>query len=90
MKESTTAQPVAASDEVGYAAGWRANLLSDGGLAVPTLPEDMFWATGHDGQRMYVVPSADLVVVRLGFSPGVAPADLRTASLVADLAAALG
>ena len=89
MKESTTAQPVAASDEVGYAAGWRANRLSDGGLAVPTLPEDMFWATGHDGQRMYVVPSADLVVVRLGFSPEVPGDDLGTEALVADVVAAL-
>lgn len=90
MKESTTALPVAASDEVGYAAGWRANLLADGGLAVPTLPKDMFWATGHDGQRMYVVPSADLVVVRLGFSPEVSGAELGTEALVADVVAALG
>lgn len=90
MEESTTALPVAGSDEVGFAAGWRANQLADGSLADPTLPEDTYWATGHDGQRLYVVPSADLVVVRMGFSPGVAPADLRTASLVADLAAALG
>ncbi len=90
MKESTTALPVAESDEVGYAAGWRTNLLADGGLANPSLPDDMFWATGHDGQRLYVVPSADLVVLRMGFSPEVDSDDLRTTDLVADLIAGLG
>ncbi len=89
METSTTALPVAGSDEVGYAAGWRVNLLADGALANPVLPEDTFWATGHDGQRLYVVPSADLVVLRMGFSPGVASADLRDSELVADLVAGL-
>ena len=89
MQEATTVKPVAESDEVGYAAGWRVNTLPDGSVVEPELPADTFWAVGHDGQRMYVVPSADLVVVRLGFSPGVPAEDLRTTSLVADLVAAL-
>ncbi len=89
MRKSTTVQPVAGSDEVGYAAGWRANLLADGDLATSVLPEDTFWATGHDGQRLYVVPSSDLVVVRMGFSPGVDSTDLGAERLVADLVAAL-
>ncbi len=87
MKQSTTALPVAESDEVGYAAGWRTNLLADGALANPSLPVDTFWATGHDGQRLFVVPSADLVVLRMGFSPGVTSADLGAETLVADVLA---
>jgi CubicO group peptidase (beta-lactamase class C family) len=33
------------------------------------LPEDAFWLLGHDGQTVTVVPSQDLVVVRLGLTP---------------------
>ncbi|MEO7588474.1 MAG: serine hydrolase [Arachnia sp.] len=90
MAESTTVVPVAQTDEVGYAAGWRVNKLPDGSLADPGLPADTFWAVGHDGQRLYVVPSADVVVVRLGFSPGVSSEDLRTDELVADMVSATG
>jgi CubicO group peptidase (beta-lactamase class C family) len=32
-------------------------------------PEDMFSANGHDGQRIFIIPSQDLVVVILGYSP---------------------
>ena len=33
------------------------------------LPADAAWALGHDGQSMVVIPSAQLVVVRLGLTP---------------------
>ena len=33
------------------------------------VPEDMFSCNGHDGQQIYIVPSKDLVVVVLGYSP---------------------
>ncbi|MDQ1297423.1 MAG: hypothetical protein QG611_1405, partial [Bacteroidota bacterium] len=32
-------------------------------------PEDMFYCDGHDGQEIFILPSQDLVVVVLGFSP---------------------
>ena len=35
----------------------------------PDAPEDMFSCQGHDGQEIYIVPSKDLVVVILGYSP---------------------
>lgn len=34
------------------------------------LPDDTFWMLGHDGQSVAIVPSAGLVVVRLGLTPG--------------------
>lgn len=85
MTRTTTALPVA-GEETGYAAGWWANRQADGTLVEPSLPPDAYWAQGHDGQLLYVVPSARLVVVRLGFSPGVT--DLRTVEVVERLVAA--
>ncbi len=35
----------------------------------PDVPEDMFSCNGHDGQQIYIIPSEDLVVVVLGYSP---------------------
>lgn len=82
MATSTTAQPVAQSEEKPYAAGWWVNKGADGSLVEPSLPADTYWASGHDGQRLYVVPSAGVVVARLGFSPSVDAADLRVVDLV--------
>jgi len=36
----------------------------------PGVPADLFYADGHDGQFIYIIPSKSLVVVRNGFSPG--------------------
>jgi CubicO group peptidase (beta-lactamase class C family) len=33
------------------------------------LPADTFWLQGHDGQTIAVIPSLDLVVLRLGLTP---------------------
>ncbi|MBV8666061.1 MAG: serine hydrolase [Burkholderiaceae bacterium] len=33
------------------------------------LPEDTVWMEGHDGQTVAIVPSKDLVLVRLGLTP---------------------
>ena len=35
----------------------------------PDIPEDMFNCQGHDGQEVFIIPSQDLVVVVLGYSP---------------------
>lgn len=89
MAQSTKVTPVATSEEPGYAAGWWTNKDQDGKIVDPGLPADAYWMQGHDGQRVYVVPSAKLVVVRLGFSPEIESADLRTGPLVSSLIAAL-
>lgn len=35
----------------------------------PSAPSDMYSCNGHDGQRIFIIPSKDLVVVVLGYSP---------------------
>ncbi|MEI2809678.1 MAG: serine hydrolase [Nocardioides sp.] len=87
MKDSTTVKPVDKTEEVGYASGWWVNQLPDGSLVYPELPADAYWASGHDGQWLMIVPSADLVITRLGFSPEVEDEGVvaLTASVIASL-----
>jgi CubicO group peptidase (beta-lactamase class C family) len=33
------------------------------------IPADTFWMEGHDGQSTAIIPSRDLVIVRLGLTP---------------------
>jgi len=33
------------------------------------IPPDVFWLSGHDGQHIAIIPSRELVVVRLGLTP---------------------
>lgn len=35
----------------------------------PSAPDDMYSCNGHDGQRIFIIPSKDLIVVVLGYSP---------------------
>ncbi|HKL66404.1 MAG TPA: hypothetical protein VJ877_00825, partial [Bacteroidales bacterium] len=42
-------------------------LNRDGGFE--NAPEDMYMCIGHDGQRIFMIPSLDLAVVILGYSP---------------------
>ncbi len=36
--------------------------------SIQDAPEDMFYCDGHRGQRIFIIPSRNLVIVRLGFS----------------------
>lgn len=69
MDYATTSTPAGGEPEP-YGAQWWLNSAGDGAPPRFTaMPEDAFWASGHDGQYVVVVPSADLVVVRTGFTP---------------------
>ena len=61
--------------DTGYGAGWWTNRKKDGEVpywgidwGLPGLPEDTYFGRGAMGQFIVVVPSARLVVVRLGLS----------------------
>jgi CubicO group peptidase (beta-lactamase class C family) len=58
--------PAPASPDGGYGGLW---WLNRGG-AYPSVPADAYWAAGFMGQTTMVIPSRDLVVVRLGPSAG--------------------
>ena len=58
--------PAPADESKGYGGLW---WLNRGG-ARDRVPLDAFWAAGYMGQTTMVIPSRDMVVVRLGPSPG--------------------
>ena len=59
-----TATP--ASDSQG---GYGSFFWLNRGGRLPDAPEDLFSCNGHDGQQIYIIPSEDLVIVVLGYSP---------------------
>jgi CubicO group peptidase (beta-lactamase class C family) len=89
VRWSTTPVALDGEDE-GHAAHWWVNRRPDGSVRDPVLPADAFWAAGHDGQRVVVVPSAGVVVVRTGFDPAREGDELGVEQLVADVVAAAG
>jgi hypothetical protein len=89
VRWSTTPVELEGEDE-GHAAHWWVNRRPDGSVRDPVLPADAFWAAGHDGQRVVVVPSAGVVVVRMGFDPTLEGDELGVERLVADVVQALG
>ncbi|WP_034648252.1 serine hydrolase [Cellulomonas sp. HZM] len=88
MTQSTTAVDTTVEPgSDGYASGWWSNARPDGSVVEQGLPADAYFAEGHDGQWVVVVPSEKLVVARLGFTP-VADDD-RVVSSTAALVTAL-
>ena len=61
VKYSTT---VAAASNGAYGSFFWLNK----GRELPSAPEDMYMCVGHDGQRIFIMPSQELIVVILGYS----------------------
>lgn len=87
MARSLEVPPVDTTDDPGFGMSWRVNVLPDGSPRWPSLPRDTFYASGHDGQKVFVVPSEDLVVVRMGFTPSADAEPSQVALLEAIIAA---
>lgn len=61
--------PAPAHRDAHYGAGVWLRPSPSAAEPMSELPADAFWASGKDGQFVVVVPSRDLVVVRLGTTP---------------------
>jgi CubicO group peptidase (beta-lactamase class C family) len=77
----------------GYGAGFFTNRGDSGGAKARVkdgMPADSFVAVGALGQRIVIVPSSNLVVVRMGVTQDFGNADYGVGRLVSDVIAAVG
>ncbi|RUW12566.1 class C beta-lactamase-related serine hydrolase [Mesorhizobium sp. M1A.F.Ca.IN.022.05.2.1] len=83
-------QPAPASKVYGNGQVWiegPGDEQNPGAGAAAGLPKDTYWMEGHDGQTVAIIPSEQLVVVRLGLTP--AKLGYRPQAMVAALVKAL-
>ena len=79
VKYSSTPTPAAPKGQ------YAAHFWSNGGVdshsqdrPFPRLPGDLYYAAGYKGQRVIIIPSHDLVIVRLGWSDDASPQNMET------------
>ncbi len=87
-----SATPTVESPE-GYAAGFWTNRGDSRGAKARVkdgFPADSFMAVGALGQRIVIVPSKNLVIVRMGVTQDFSNSDYGVARLVSDVMAAIG
>jgi CubicO group peptidase (beta-lactamase class C family) len=84
------AEPAPASNgQYGRGQLWLLGPGQDAALETSSgVPDDAYWLLGHDGQSVAVIPSKQLVVVRLGLTPS--KLNYRPQAMVGALAKAFG
>ncbi|MFZ5517265.1 MAG: serine hydrolase domain-containing protein [Candidatus Zhuqueibacterota bacterium] len=60
--------PTKASRQWKYGAHFWINPKTPNGQWMPALPADLFFCWGHESQHVFIIPSRNLVLVRLGLS----------------------
>jgi CubicO group peptidase (beta-lactamase class C family) len=71
VKYTTT--PAKAAERGKYGAQWWLNAgdpSNPKNRVFPDVPADLFWAEGFEGQNVFVIPSKELVVAKLGLTKG--------------------
>lgn len=71
VAKSTRPAEAAPQGQYGYQIWLNAGARNDAANRIyPDAPTDMFYADGHEGQYVYIIPSKQLVLVRLGLTEG--------------------
>jgi len=76
--------PNSSENETAYGYQWWLN-RGDSQLRWPDLPEDSFAAQGNRQQWVMIIPSRDVVIVRLGWTAGRYPGNDRFAEILQSL-----
>jgi CubicO group peptidase (beta-lactamase class C family) len=68
---ANSVKPALQNSPIQYGYQWWLNTANDSGIRrYPTLPTDLYYADGYESQFVFVIPSKDLVIVRLGLTKG--------------------
>ncbi|HSB93442.1 MAG TPA: serine hydrolase [Flavitalea sp.] len=68
---SSSVQPAMKDSPIQYGYQWWLNTPNIKGIRkYPKLPEDLYYADGYESQFVFVIPTKDLVIVRLGLTKG--------------------
>ena len=54
------------ADKSAYGAHWWLNRMVEGKKEFSSAPENMYYASGHHGQYMFIFPDQKMILVRLG------------------------
>ncbi|MCC5948989.1 MAG: serine hydrolase [Nitriliruptoraceae bacterium] len=87
--EASTTPIEQASEATPYGWQWWLNASPDGQLRMADVPADAYWASGNEGQQVVVIPSEELVVIRLGFSGSFSGVDWGLEPMLAGIIDAL-
>lgn len=52
-----------------YGAQFWVNAGNEEGRRFPALPNDLYFPSGYEGQQVFIIPSYNMIIVRLGFTP---------------------
>ncbi|MFK7922482.1 MAG: serine hydrolase domain-containing protein [Bacteroidia bacterium] len=64
-----TRTPTPKSDLGCYGAQFWLNAGNEEGRRFPALPNDLYYPSGYEGQHVFIIPSYNMIIVRLGFTP---------------------
>jgi len=68
---SESVKPALGNSPIQYGYQWWLNTANDAGVRkYPGLPADLYYADGYENQFVFVIPSKNLVIVRLGLTKG--------------------
>lgn len=68
---SESVKPALRDSPIQYGYQWWLNTTNAKGVRkYPSLPEDLFYADGYESQYVFVIPSSEMVIVRLGLTQG--------------------
>ncbi|MEM6344796.1 MAG: serine hydrolase [Bacteroidota bacterium] len=73
-----TRTPTPKSRQGCYGAQFWLNAGNEEGQPFPSLPDDLYYPSGFEGQHVFIIPSRNMIITRLGYTPDRDVFDIET------------